>query len=101
MGDICREHQTSRSLFYYRWREKFLEGGKRALTNGVSGQKAYKAEIEKLQKIIGKEAIKIEISKNRRGFSRHGRGGASVLGIQGGMGVAGASGGDGGQPEEG
>jgi len=40
-----------------------FEGGKRALSNGVSGENAYKAEIEKLQKIIGKQAIQIEILK--------------------------------------
>ena len=62
VADICREHQISQSLFY-RWRDKFLEGGKRALSNGVSGDDAYKAEIEKLQKIIGKQAIQIEILK--------------------------------------
>ena len=39
------------------------DGGKRALSNGVSGEDAYKAEIEKLQKIIGKQAIQIEILK--------------------------------------
>ena len=62
VADICREHQISQALFY-RWRDKFLEGGKRALSNGVSGEDAYKAEIEKLQKIIGKQAIQIEILK--------------------------------------
>ena len=62
VADICREHQISQALFY-RWRDKFLEGGKRALSNGVSGENAYKAEIEKLQKIIGKQAIQIEILK--------------------------------------
>jgi len=42
---------------------KFLEGGKKALVNGSFEDKAYKAEIEKLQKIIGKQAIQIEILK--------------------------------------
>ena len=74
VADICREHQISQSLFY-RWRDKFLEGGKRALSNGVSGDDAYKAEIEKLQKIIGKQAIQIEILKKPRSCSRQGRGG--------------------------
>jgi transposase-like protein len=48
--EICREHQISQSQ-YYKWRDKFLEGGKRALSNGVSDENIYKAEIEKLQKI--------------------------------------------------
>ncbi len=62
VSDICREHQISQTL-YYRWRDKFLEGGKKALGDGASGEQAYKAEIEKLQKIIGKQAIQIEILK--------------------------------------
>jgi len=62
VSEICREHQISQTL-YYRWRDKFLEGGKRGLVNGVSDDNAYKAEIEKLQKIIGKQAIQIEILK--------------------------------------
>ena len=62
IAEICREHQISESL-YYRWRDKFLEGGKKALVNGVSDDNVYKAEIERLQKIIGKQAIQIEILK--------------------------------------
>jgi transposase len=62
VSDICREHKISQTL-YYRWRDKFLEAGKRGLVNGASDDNAYKAEIEKLQKIIGKQAIQIEILK--------------------------------------
>ena len=60
VADICREHKISQAL-YYRWRDKFLEGGRKALMNGSSDDKHYKAEIERLQKIIGKQAILIEI----------------------------------------
>ncbi len=62
VADICREYKISQTL-YYRWRDRFLEGGKKALVNGASDDNAYKAEIEKLQKIIGKQAIKIEVLK--------------------------------------
>ena len=60
VAEICREHRISQTL-YYRWRDKFLEAGKKGLVNGASDDHAYKAEIEKLQKIIGKQAIQIEI----------------------------------------
>ncbi len=62
VAEICREHRISQTL-YYRWRDRFLEGGKKGLANGVSDDAHYKAEIEKLQKIIGKQAIQIEILK--------------------------------------
>ena len=62
VAEICREHKISQAL-YYRWRDKFLDGGKKALVNGQADDNFYKAEIEKLQKIIGKQAIQIEILK--------------------------------------
>jgi len=48
VADICREHKISQTL-YYRWRDKFLESGKKGLINGTSGDNHYKAEIERLQ----------------------------------------------------
>lgn len=62
VAEICREHQISQTL-YYRWRDKFLEGGKKALVNGAGDDNVYQAEIEKLQRIIGKQAIQIEVLK--------------------------------------
>jgi len=60
--DICREHKISQAL-YYRWRDKFLDGAKKALNSAQVDDNVYKAEIEKLQKIIGKQAVQIEILK--------------------------------------
>jgi len=63
---------------YYRWRDKFFEGGKKALMNGSSDDKHYKAEIENLQKIIGKQAILIEILKKQSSYWEQGRGGRNA-----------------------
>lgn len=62
VAEICREHQISQTL-YYRWRDKFLEGARRALVNGSGDEKAHRAEIERLHKIIGKQTIQIDILK--------------------------------------
>lgn len=62
VADTCREHKISQTL-YYRWRDKFLEAGRKGLINGSSDDNAYKSEIEKLQRIIGKQAVQIEVLK--------------------------------------
>ena len=43
VSEICRDHHISQSLFY-RWRDKFLEGGKKGLVNGVKTDNSHKAE---------------------------------------------------------
>jgi transposase-like protein len=64
IADICRKYQISESL-YYRWRDKFLEAGSRALAarNGSDPEYAAKAKISELERIIGKQAVQIEILK--------------------------------------
>jgi transposase-like protein len=64
IADICRKYQISESL-YYRWRDKFLEAGSRALAsrNGSGPEAAVKAKISELERIIGKQAVKIEVLK--------------------------------------
>jgi transposase len=64
IADICRKYQISESL-YYRWRDKFLEAGSRALVvrNGADPEYAAKAKISELERIIGKQAVQIEILK--------------------------------------
>ncbi len=66
VAELCREHQISQAL-YYRWRDKFLEAGKKGLVNGAGDEDVYRAEIERLQKITGKQAIK------NRDFKKSGR----------------------------
>lgn len=62
IAEICRNHQISQTLFY-KWRDKFLEGGKKALNGNIDESRLYQSEIEKLEKIIGKQTIQIEILK--------------------------------------
>jgi transposase len=64
IAEICRKYQVSESL-YYRWRDKFLEGGSQALSsrNGSGPEAAVKAKISELERIIGKQTVQIEILK--------------------------------------
>jgi transposase len=64
VADICRKYQIGESLFY-RWRDKFLEAGSRALTSrqGSGPEADGKAKIAERERIIGKQAVKIEILK--------------------------------------
>jgi transposase-like protein len=64
VAEICREHQTSQAL-YYRWRDRFLEAGQKGLSNegGEDETKVLQAQIEKLEKIIGRQTIAIEALK--------------------------------------
>lgn len=80
VSDICREHKVSQTL-YYKWRDKFL-GGSKALDHGAWGEETHRAEVEKFEKIIGKQAIQIEIQKKRRSYSGKSRGGQSPAGLR-------------------
>ncbi len=53
MAVIRRKYQISESL-YYRWRDKFLEAGSRALAsrNGSGPEAAGKAKIAELERIM-------------------------------------------------
>jgi len=72
VAEICRQHQISQ---YYKWRDRFLKDDKNALAYGDPSKKEalLKAEIERLQKIIGKQAVQIEVLKKPRSYSGQGR----------------------------
>ena len=59
-ANVCREYMVSQTL-YYKWQDEFLEGGGKVLDHSASGEEAHRAEVEKSQKIIGKQSIQIEI----------------------------------------
>jgi transposase-like protein len=63
VSEICREHGISQSQFY-RWRDQALEGCKRGLGgSGGDGTVPLKAEVARLQRLVGKQALQIEILK--------------------------------------
>ena len=64
--EVCRQHQISQSQ-YYKWHNRFLEGGKNALVYGAPSKKEamFEVKIKRLQKIIGNQTVQIEILKNR------------------------------------
>lgn len=58
IAEICREHKVSQTQFY-KWRDRFLEGGKRGLDGRISSSddSYLKQEIERLQKLLGKKEM--------------------------------------------
>lgn len=51
VAEICREHQNGQTV-YYRWRDKFLEVGKKGLINRGCDENGYKTEFEMFKKSI-------------------------------------------------
>lgn len=66
--EICREHEISPNQ-YYKWREQFFEGAQEGLQSKRE-RSEVEAEIEKLQKIIGKQAVQIEILRKTKDLFR-------------------------------
>jgi transposase-like protein len=64
VAESCREHRIAQAQ-YYVWRGRFLEGGKRALMSGgvSSTEEALRRKIEKLERLIGQQAVAIELLK--------------------------------------
>ena len=61
IAEISKNHGIAVSLFY-KWREQFLEGGKKGL-EGKDPDKSLMKENEKLKSIIGEMTIANEVLK--------------------------------------
>lgn len=65
ISDICREYKISQTM-YYKWRDKFIEGGRKGLerknADSPELESAYR-KIHELERIIGKLTVHNEILK--------------------------------------
>ena len=64
LADLCRKYNLNPNVFY-RWKEKFMEGGKLALSGAIRDPAREKAaEIDRLKKLIGELTIANEAMKD-------------------------------------
>ena len=66
--EICHRHQVSATQAY-RWRDQFLEGGKKALRDGrmKKGRDPVVEENRRLRELVGSQALIIEAQKKLMG----------------------------------
>lgn len=66
--EVCHRHQVSATQAY-RWRDQFLESGKKALSDGRTkqGRDAVVEENRKLKGLVGSQALIIEAQKKYLG----------------------------------
>lgn len=64
VSDLCRKYGISQ-VVYYKWRDKFLDGGKKGLMNSgeLSLVNPDKFKLEEYEKVIGRQTIEIQILK--------------------------------------
>ena len=64
VAEQCRQHQVDPALFY-KWREAFLAGEKRALENGlIPREKALERKNEELKQLVAEFTLANGASKN-------------------------------------
>ena len=61
-AELCRKHNVSPATFQD-WKEKFLQGGKQALTDKGGAVKNHAKEVENLKRIIGEITVANDILK--------------------------------------
>ncbi|MBI5300412.1 MAG: transposase [Deltaproteobacteria bacterium] len=63
IAEMCRKHGISDSL-YYKWRDVFLEGGKRGLSGkNESPNMELVRRVSEYEKVIGRLTVQCEILK--------------------------------------
>jgi len=66
VAELCRKYNLNPNVFY-NWKQKFIEGGKMALSgygkDNMINKKNKEIEIERLKKIIGEQTIAIDAFK--------------------------------------
>lgn len=63
LAELCRKYSLNPNVFYH-WKEKFMEGGKLALSGALKDPAREKeAEINRLKKLIGELTIVNESMK--------------------------------------
>ena len=64
ISDLCRRHGITQTTFY-KWRDKFLDGGRASLegNGGTRSGDAEKARVAELERVIGKQAVEIQVLK--------------------------------------
>ena len=63
IAELCRKHGISDAL-YYRWRDQFVEGGRRALSGKLaSPDEELKRKLSEYEKVIGRLTVQNEVLK--------------------------------------
>ncbi len=66
VAELCRKYNLNPNVFY-NWKQKFIEGGKMALSgsgkDNMINKKNKEIEIERLKRIIGEQTIAIDVFK--------------------------------------
>ena len=62
IAELCRRYGVSVAKFH-RWKERFLEAGRRGLAESPKGND-YQKEIDDLKRLVGDQALVIDAFKN-------------------------------------
>jgi transposase len=73
VAELCRKYNLNPNVFY-NWKQKFIEGGRMALSGSTKGNinKDLETENERLKRIIGEQTIAIDVFKKTLETGRKG-----------------------------